>query len=406
MCVPVDLIVFTKPEENVTQQDRTLASRPASTSSSTVSLLETGLIYRNPSPHLRSEQAYYPSLVSLSHDKLLMSFVLGSAMECMDSQVYLSQSGDGGKSWSAPAALHEKSRQHTETCRITRMRDGEVVLLLSESERLDPAVGATNPKNLGHVPTRLSLFRSIDDGTSWQGPEVIEPPLIGPTFELCSPIVELSDGRWLLPTSTWRGWNGDEPNGMKAVVFVSEDRGRNWPQFIDVMSRVDQRILFWEQKICEIDGGRLLAAAWVHAETTRSDLPNHFAVAHSDSLRFSEPEPTPLCGQTPELLHLEESRVLCVYRRTDQPGLWACIVDIDQDDEWRTLHEQCLWQPALPPSRQVGQSLVEEFRGLKFGAPSLVWLDDQTILLTFWCVEDCVSNIRWIRLRCDRANAQ
>ncbi|QDS99082.1 sialidase family protein [Adhaeretor mobilis] len=323
-------------------------------------------------------------------------------MESTDSQVYLCHSDDDGKSWSTPTTLHDKLPAYTETCRISCMKDGEVVLLLSESERLDPRVGATNPKNLGHVPTKLSLFRSNDAGIIWDGPEIIEPPLVGPTFELCSPIVELSDGRWLLPTSTWRGWDGEEPNGMKAVAFVSEDRGRSWSRFVDVMNRVDERILFWEQKICEIDQGRLLAAAWTHVETTRSDLTNHFAVAKRDSLQFSEPEPTALCGQTPELLHLEENRVLCVYRRTDEPGLWACIVEIDSKNRWQTVYQQCLWQPALLAARKVGHSLVEEFRALKFGAPSLVRLDDQSIFLSFWCVEDCVSNIRWIRLRYDR----
>lgn len=363
-----------------------------------MSLLDTGLAYRNPTPHLRSEHAYYPSLAATSQNKLLLSFVLGSAMESTDCQVYLSHSEDNGISWSAPAAFRGKSQQHTETCRISRMRDGEIVLLMSESQRSDPTVGATNPKTLGHVPTRLSLYRSTDSGSSWCGPETIRPPLVGPTFELCSPIVEISDGRWLLPTSTWRGWDGEEPNGMKAVAFVSEDRGRSWPHFIDVMNRADERLLFWEQKICVIEHKQLLALAWTHSETMRCDLPIHFAVAQIDSLHFSEPEPTPLCGQTPALLHLGGGHVLCVYRRTDDAGLWACILEVGRDGTLRQMSEQRLWRPALAP-RKFEPGLVEELRGLKFGAPSLTWLDHKTILLAFWCVEDCVSNIRWIRLR-------
>ena len=390
---------------NTRNSSQTPGTRSSANDSPRLSVLETGLIHRNPAPHLRAEQAYFPSLVALSPDELLSSLVLGSAFECVDCQVYLCRSRNGGQTWSTPVALHEKSPQHTETCRIARMRDGQIVLLLSESQRLDPASGPTNPANLGHVPTRMSLLRSSDGGLTWQEQEPVEPPLAGPTFELCSPIVELADGRWLLPTSTWRGWDGDEPNGMKAVAFVSEDQGRTWPRFVDVMNRVNERILFWEQKICEIDDGRLLAAAWVHDENTGTDRPNHFAVARVDGLRFAEPRPTPLQGQTPELLALEANRVLCVYRRTDEPGLWACLADIDRDDNWQPRHEQCLWRPALPPPRQAGQGLVEEFRGLKFGAPSLVRLNDQTILLAFWCVEDCVSNIRWFRLRYHRSGA-
>lgn len=378
-------------EKGVTQQE-IIQVRQA------IELVESGLAYRNPAPHLRSLHAYYPSVVSLCGGKLLMSFVLGSAIEAMDCQVYLTRSDDEGKTWQPPVPLHEKSLRHTETCRISRMHDGEIVLLLSESERLEPNVGATNPANLGHVPTRLSLFRSVDDGASWQGPEPLEPPLIGPTFELCTPIVQLTDGRWLLPTSTWRDWNGFQPNGMKAVAFVSDDRGRTWQSSIDVMNGVAQGILYWEQKICEMGGGRCLAVAWTHVEETRTDLPNSFALASTDALKFSTPESTGLIGQTPALLHLGGNAVLCIYRRMDHPGLSACLVEIDDNGAWHTKHEQLLWQPAQLATRRSGQHLVEEFRGLKFGAPSLVRLADNEILVAFWCVEDCVANIRWIRL--------
>ena len=39
--------------------------------------------------------------------------------------------------------------------------------------------------------------------------------MAGPSFELCAPVTLLGDGRWLLPTSTWRGWDGALPNGHR-----------------------------------------------------------------------------------------------------------------------------------------------------------------------------------------------
>ncbi|MCC6683045.1 MAG: exo-alpha-sialidase [Phycisphaeraceae bacterium] len=366
-----------------------------------VSILRTGLIYRNPAPHLRSQHAYYPSVIRLEDRAWLASFVLCSAMESMDAQIYLVRSEDDGETWSKPIPLHRKSPTHTETGRITQISDGQTVLLLSESERVDPNIGATNSATLGHVPNRMSLYRSDDGGITWQGPEWIDPPLVGPTFELCSPIVELPDGRWLLPTSTWRGWDGDAPNGMKAVVLISEDKGKTWPQYADVMDRYSEGILHWEQKVTPIDDDRVLAMAWVYDENRRADLLNHYTVANQKALSFVTSMTTGLHGQTPELLHLGKGVVLCAYRRTDEPGLWACLAKIDASGKWQTLHQQCVWRPVLPPPQKEGEGLIEQFRGLKFGAPCLRRINQREVLLTFWCVEDSVADIRWVRLQCD-----
>jgi hypothetical protein len=43
--------------------------------------------------------------------------------------------------------------------------------------------------------------------------------------------------------------------------------------------------------------------------------------------------------------------------------------------------------------------MTEEFHALKFGAPCVVTLPDGNLFVAFWCIEVCVSNIRWLRLR-------
>jgi len=44
-------------------------------------------------------------------------------------------------------------------------------------------------------------------------------------------------------------------------------------------------------------------------------------------------------------------------------------------------------------------SKVEQFQRLKFGYPSILRLSQDEYLISFWAVEDCISNIRWFRLR-------
>jgi hypothetical protein len=44
------------------------------------------------------------------------------------------------------------------------------------------------------------------------------------------------------------------------------------------------------------------------------------------------------------------------------------------------------------------QTASDELSALKFGFPSMVQLPGGDVLALFWCVEECLHVIRWIRL--------
>jgi hypothetical protein len=227
--------------------------------------VQTGIIYRNPKPHVFSRQAYFPSVVMTAHGDMLASFAIGEAFEAADSDVYISRSNDLGETWSDPARLikDKDKKLCSRYARIAAMADGSLVANIVRSHReAHPEEGLANPENIGFVPTDLLIARSMDFGNTWSDPIMINTPLIGPSFEMCSPIVEVTDGRWLWPTSTWRGWDGYCPNGMKMVALVSYDQGKTWPEYLEVMNRSSQKIIFWESKIIELSTGILLAVAW------------------------------------------------------------------------------------------------------------------------------------------------
>ena len=367
-----------------------------------VEVLETGLVYRNPKPHLRSVHAYFPSVVVLSKDEFLASMVLGSAFESIDCHIYLARSTDSGRTWNLEGPLYggDPNRPTSETCRISIVPGGEVVAFGARFDRSNTEEGLTNPETLGFVPTELFLFRSGDGGRTWSGPEFVDPPLVGPSFEICAPVLPLEDGRWLAPTSTWRGWDGECPNGMKAIALVSYDRGRTWPEYVDVMDGRERGIIYWEQKIIKLEGSRLLSVAWAFHEPSGEDLPNAYSISEDCGRSFGPVRSTGVKGQTLTPLYLGDGLVLSAYRRTDRPGLWA-VLSLLEGDGWRNISEAPIWGAGMEGLRREGptEDMSREFRSLKFGAPSLVQLPDGDIFLAFWCVEDCVSNIRWFRLR-------
>lgn len=357
----------------------------------------SGIVYRNPRAHLESVHAWHPSVVRTIEGDLVSTFDLAQAGESFDYRTCLSRSSDGGRTWSPPVNLFRDpiTRPATHTVRIGAVSDGSLVGFGGRFHRDDPNEGLVNRANLGYLPMDLFLLRSQDSGHTWTGPEHLEPPLVGPSFEICHRIVELADGRWLAPTSTWKGWNGEQPNGMQAVALVSHDQGRTWPEYLSVIDQRDRGVISWEQGLTQLRDGRLVAVVWCFEEAVGKSLPNRFAIS-ADGRTFGAPRENGLRGETAKLHTLPDGRLLCLYRRLDKPGLWANLVHI-KGDEWINQDEAPVWQGVS--SGMWGQrNSTEELAGLKFGYPSMVDLPNGNVLAVFWCVEDCLHIIRWQEL--------
>jgi sialidase-1 len=368
-----------------------------------VNCLSTGLVYRNPKPHVHSVHAYFPSVVQMSNGELLATLVLGEAFESPNCHTHVARSTDSGESWQMEGPIYPGTpeRLTSDASRITALPDGGVVAYMVRADRTDhPHEGLTNPHNLGFVPTELLTLQTHDFGHTWGEPKAFEPPLVGPSFELCSPITPLRDGRWLLPTHTWHGWDGYCPNGLKLVAFVSHDRGHTWPEYVDVMVDPGQQVIYWESKIVEFQDGRLLAAAWAYDRVAAKDRPNHYALSDDGGQTWSPPRSTGLSGQTLTPFLLNDGAILCVYRRIDEPGLWANLSHLE-GDTW--VNDACtpLWGARTGGLTGTSGNMVENFQVLRFGAPCITRVSDGTIFVAFWCYEDCVSNIRWFKLQID-----
>lgn len=363
--------------------------------------VSTGIMYRNPVPHIVSRHGYFPSVVALDNGNVVGSVVIGEAFEAANLQTHIVHSADGGETWSNPVPLVARDRDAmiSDCARLAVFPDGELATVMVQSHRAaHPEAGLANPDNMGFVPTDLSVIRSRDNGNTWQAPEPVRPPLEGPSFEACSPIVLLSDGRWIWPTSTWRGWDGYAPNGMKMVALVSHDRGKSWPEYMDIMDGNDHNVIYWEGKVVETGDGALLAVAWAYDEKHGKDLPNHYALSRDGGTTWSAPRSTGIQGQTLSILQLEEGRFLTVFRRMDKPGLWMNSVRLD-GDAWVNEDARCLWGGEAGGLNNRSGNMVQDFNELKFGAPAITRLSDGTVYIAFWCYERMVSNIRWFKIR-------
>jgi hypothetical protein len=219
---------------------------------------------------------------------------------------------------------------------------------------------------------------------------------------LCSPITPLRDGRWLLPTSTWRDWQGYCPNGTRTVAFVSHDRGRTWPEYLDLYGGPGN-IIYFESKIVQLADGRLVGAAWGYDEAAGKDTPNQYVVSADGGQTWTAPTSTGLFGQTGTPFPLADGRLLYIYRRLDQPGLWAAIARLE-GDRWINESQTPLWGASASGLTAHGGNMAQNYHVLKFGAPCINLTPKGDLFVAFWGVEECVSNIRWFRLRVEASD--
>jgi sialidase-1 len=364
-------------------------------------ITRSGLIYRNPRPHVISRHAYFPSVIYMDNGEMLASMAIGEAFEAVNLNTYICRSTDMGETWSNPVPLFGKQNGllTSNFSRITSTPDGNVVANVVRSYRdMHPDEGLANPVNIGMVPTDLLVVRSKDWGNSWEPEELISPPLIGPSFEQCCPILPLRDGRWLWPTSTWRGWDGYCSNGMKMVALVSHDKGKTWPDYMSVMDRNEDKIIYWESKIIELKNGLLVAIAWTYDEKNGKDLPNHYTISRDGGKSWQVPVSINIHGETMAITELPDGRLIMVYRRMDKPGLWSTVSHL-KNNEWINEKDYSLWGAQESGLTNKSDNMVQDFNELKFGAPCITLLPDNLVYVAFWCYEKMVSNIRWFKLR-------
>ncbi len=341
--------------------------------------------------------AYHPSVSVLSDREWLVTFDLGSSTEALDYHTRALRSEDAGATWSDLGALLTRpdSMPTTHTIRTRHIGHGRVLGLGKWEDRSCFMTQRSNRETLGQVPMRLFWLESRDGGRQWSAPHWIEPPLVGPTWELCHPPLVLQDGRWIAPVATWRGWNGELPNGEITGLLVSADTGENWPMFIPTFDGRKTGRIHWEQSVVVRSDGSLLATAWVYDPRQRLTEPSSFVVSAAGRLEFSTPRPTGFLAQTCKILELRSGRIMAAYRRHDRPGLWVELARVDTA-EWRTERRGLIWAGA--ESGMAGRaSTSEELNKLRFGYPSLAELSDGSVLVVFWGTEGERTAIHWCR---------
>lgn len=352
-------------------------------------VLRTSIIYENPLPQLRSRQSVFPCLCTLENGDILAAHSVGEAFESIDAATHLSLSRDGGATFTLLGPMFSEGQglaRHSESCKLTRLRDGRLAALGYAFGRSDPSRPIGNPKTGGLLDDRIFLSFSSDNGATWSAWLLISCAW-GPHAEASAPLYELQSGAWVTPITGFPAWDGVRAGRNCGRLLRSDDRGATWSDDAVCMAFPGDAVTCYEQRLCQLESGRLVCIGWNENLETGERLENHYTVSDDDGRTFCEPRSTGVRGQAASICALGGERLLALHavrRDTDRPGIYAYIVDCTRG--WEIRSECLLWAPAAPAAKD--RNMIDIFSHLHFGQPSAIPYGPGRALCCHWYRED------------------
>jgi hypothetical protein len=360
-------------------------------------ILGEGFIHQCPPGKGPGALAVGSRCVALPNGDLLCSFMLTSALGTNDFAPALFRSRDGGVTWHEQGPVWPELRSRSSIfASISRDTAGNVFLFGSITPIDIPGESFWNAATQGLKQNELIWARSTDEGRTWPGPKGV--PLAYPgSAEAPGPLCITRSGCWLGPYSPYNSFNPAVAVARNQVVVVrSADQGRSWTPA--AMLHFEEPASSAAEAWCvQLADGRLLGVAW-HMHPG-GDYPNPYAISRDDGGTWSQTRSTGILGQSTALAALPDGRALFIYnqRKHGEVGVWLAMARPTESD-FGIEHNAPVWRAETPTQRGTSGEHAD-WGDFSFGEPSITPLDNDTLLVTFWCVQPSGRGIRYVKMR-------
>ena len=297
---------------------------------------------------------FSPSITRLHNGELIVIYH-SSPRHIGLGRIACTRSKDGGNTWSPPEVIIDTP--YSDGGHITELSDGSLMLThIRQDISKDPLENYTY------------VWRSFDYGHTWRDPALVSSiPCAG-----FGNVLELPDGRLLLavyrprdPSRRGTGIKKEDilryladveagrekrpfeeafpledynPNPSISVLMVSEDGGRTWHEQCVIAEEIDGKAIgFNETSLAYLGDGHIVAVV-------RTGDPFNACIVHSEDggKSFGKPKMLNTNAHAPDLLVIDEDRVLLTYGACDYSGgyvtryVMAMLGDARRDFEGAT----------------------------------------------------------------------
>lgn len=371
-------------------------------------LIDSGILYINPDPAHYHVFASHSHPVQISGQEWLATFSRGDGMYAANQNIALTRSLDGGITWQLQGFLYDKASDDRPYSYndgfLSRLSDGTLVVFAFRADRSVPDRQMFSPSG-GLIDNEPILFKSVDNGHTWAGPQPVKLPP-GLVATPASTIIELDDGRWLATFDQWHGYTDDRPYKPIMLAMTSADRGRTWSEMQVMADGAAIGKGFWHGKTIRLHDDRLFTLYWA-ADMTQPDkgpvnLPIHYAITDPNAEQWLMPQSTNLPGQTNWPAQLSDGTLAAIYtlREAEQPGFLVAL-SFDLGQSWDLENQVRVWDAT--GWTHLGISSPDKYPRshdtIAFGAPTLCTTQEGDLYASWWCTYASLTHIRWARLR-------
>ena len=299
------------------------------------------IIYSNGHRHVHPAD-----LIPLKNGDLLLTTREASEHISRDGDVVMLRSRDGGKTWGERQVIGGiPDVDEREGCGI-QLSDGTILVhvFVNKLYRADGQYNYSWARDVrfSHETLHLGIYTiaSKDNGKTWSAPHYVDTKGM-PFSDLEGPAdapIEMPDGSVLMPVMAYNV-RGDIDN-QAAVVLKTVDQGETWQHLSTVVEDPGgKQGHFQEPALVRTRTGRLVMAV-------RNQGPeNAIWTAWSDDngKSWTKAQPTPMIGHPPDLIQLQDGRLLCTYgyragRHGDPAGIRASF-SADNGETWQIAQE-------------------------------------------------------------------
>lgn len=367
-------------------------------------IVRQGVIYKG-KPNTDYAKTCFPWLVQLSSGDLIASFQAASIKNGIDSKAVICRSVDSGRTWSKPMNPFDPkvngSKGVIHLAYITELLPGKLIASVLWCDHFENSeLDFFNPQTGGLLPTELCLAFSDDFGKIWSKLQRVDKgDFEGTPTPVMGPIHNLSNGYLICPFETSKSYYDPSKWLHKAAYFISHDNGKTWPEYKVIASDSQSRILYWDHRIANLGGGKLVDFFWAYDNLNNKELNAHMSLTVDNGPNWTQPVQTSIIGQPWPVAIDENSFAVVAINRNYSHTIKVYLSDNlgKSFDAAEPLTVYSRNSKNIEDSTELNEQLVAQTQWA-YGLPSGIKLMNGNLMMTWYAGNEAATSIQWCEI--------